>query len=224
MDGSLDKLSTTLKFFPSLDANGIEDDLFKRKLAYPYEKGKTIESFHTPLRIGREEYFSALKQSYPDFEEIIRTQTNIENNKKTNLKESTKLYLKIDVLLLTDIFQNYKDTCEKAYGNNPLYSYSTPSFTWKAGLKMTGIKIDYVTDDKLRLSLETNMRGGPSSCMGNRYVKRGERKIVYEDMNNLYSWSMSQYLPTGGFHKIKVIRNSLKTISRTPDKDEHDFL
>ena len=86
------------------------------------------------------------------------------------------LYLKIDVLLLTDIFQSYIDTCEKVYGNNPLYSYSTPSFTWKAGLKTTGIKLDYVTDDKLRLSLENNMRGGPSSCMGNRYVKRGEKK------------------------------------------------
>ena len=44
LDASLDKLSTTLKSFPSLDANGMEDDLFKRKLAYPYEKGNTIES------------------------------------------------------------------------------------------------------------------------------------------------------------------------------------
>ena len=33
-------------FFPSLDANGMEEDLFKRKFAYPYEKGKTIESFY----------------------------------------------------------------------------------------------------------------------------------------------------------------------------------
>ena len=224
MDGSLDKLSTTLKLFPSLDANGIEDDLLKRKLAYPCEKGKTIEPFHTPLKIGREVYFSALKQSYPDFEEIIGTQTIILNNKKTNLKESTMLYLEIDVLLLTDIFQNYIDTCEKAYGHNPFYPYSTPSFTWKAGLNMTGLKLDDVTDDKLRLSLENNMRGGPISCMGNRYVKRGERKLVYEDMNNLYSWSMSQYLPTGGFHKIKLTTSSLKTISGTPDKDEHGFL
>ena len=58
---------------------------------------------------------------------------------------------------------------------------------------MTGVKLDYETDDKLRLLLENNMRGGPSFCMGNRYVKRGERKIVYEDMNNLYGWSMSQH-------------------------------
>ena len=91
LDASLDKISTTLKSFPSLDANGMEDDLFKRKLAYPYEKCKTIESFYKPLKLGRENYFSTLKQSYPDFEEIIRTQAIIIKNKITNLKEITML-------------------------------------------------------------------------------------------------------------------------------------
>ena len=74
LDASLDKLSMTLSSFPSLDKNGMEDDLFKRKLAYPYEKGNNIESYYKPLKLGREDYFSTLKQSYPDFEEIIRTQ------------------------------------------------------------------------------------------------------------------------------------------------------
>ena len=49
LDASRDKLSTTLEAFPSLDANGMEDDLFKQKIAYPYEKGKTIESFYKPM-------------------------------------------------------------------------------------------------------------------------------------------------------------------------------
>ena len=128
------------------------------------------------------------------------------------------------MLSLTDIFQNYIDTCKKAYGINPLYTYSTPSFTWKAGLEMTGVKLDYITDDKLRLLLENNMRGGPSYCMGSRHVKRGDRRLVYEDMNNLYGWSMSQYLPTGDFPEIKVTRSSVKTILRTQDIDEHGFL
>ena len=213
-----------MKSFPSLDANGMEDVLFKPKLAYPYEKGNNIESYYKPLKLGREDYFSTLKQSYPDFEEIIRTQAIIVKNKINNLKELTKLYLKNDVLLLTDNFQNFIDTCKKAYGNNPLYSYSTSSFTWKAGLKMTGVTLDYITDDKLRILLENNMRGGPSACMGNRYVKRGERKILYEDMTNLYGWSMSQYLPTGDFREIKVTRSRLKSILRTPENDEHGFL
>ena len=77
MDASLDKLSATFNSFPSLDKNGMEDDLFKRKLAYPYEKGKTIESYYKPLNLGGEDYVSTLKQSYPDFEEIIKTQAII---------------------------------------------------------------------------------------------------------------------------------------------------
>ena len=89
---------------------------------------------------------------------------------------------------------------------------------------MTGVKLDYVTDDKLRLLLENNMRGGASACMGNRYLRRGERKKLYGDLNNLYVWSMSQYLPTGDFREIKVTRSNLKTILRTPDNDEHGFL
>ena len=80
------------------------------------------------------------------------------------------------MLLITNIFQNYIDTFKKACGINPLYSYSTPSFTWKAGFKMTGTKLIYTPDDKFRFLLENNMRGGPSSCMGNRYVKRRAEK------------------------------------------------
>ena len=68
------------------------------------------------------------------------------------------------------------------------------------------------------------MRGGPSSCMGNRFVKRGERKILNEDLNNLYGWSMSQSLPIGDYREIKVRGSSLKSILRTPDNDEHGFL
>ena len=125
---------------------------------------------------------------------------------------------------LTDIFQKYIDASKKAISINPIYSYSTPSFTGKAGLKMTGVKLGYITYDKLRFLLENNMKGGPSSCMGNRYVKRGERKILYEDMNSLYGWSMSQFLPTGDCQDFKVTRSNLKTILRTPDNDEHGFL
>ena len=127
------------------------------------------------------------------------------------------------MILLTDIFQKYIDTCEKAYGINPLYSYSLLSFTWRAGLKTTGVKIEYITDDKLRILLENNMRGGPTSCMGERCVKRG-KEIVYEDMNIVYGWSLSQFLPTGEFREVKVTRSSVKTILRTPDNDELGFL
>ena len=68
------------------------------------------------------------------------------------------------------------------------------------------------------------MLGGPSACMGNCYVKRGEKEVVYEKMTNLYGWSMSQSLPIGDFREIKVLRSGVRTTLGTPDKDEHGFL
>ena len=56
LDNCLKKLLTTLTSFPSLDAKRNEDNLFKRKLAYPNEKGQTLKSFHVEKRkIGWEE-------------------------------------------------------------------------------------------------------------------------------------------------------------------------
>ena len=121
LDAGLDKLSTTLKSFPSLDASGMEDERCKKKLAYPYEKGKSIESIYKQ-KLGREEYFSTLKQSHQDFGEIIRTQATVVKNKITKSKELTMLYLKNDVLIITDIFQNYIHICKSAYDIIPLYS------------------------------------------------------------------------------------------------------
>ena len=36
-EDSLGKLSTTITFCPSLDANGLEDEQFKNKLAHPHK-------------------------------------------------------------------------------------------------------------------------------------------------------------------------------------------
>ena len=43
-------------------------------------------------------------------------------------------------------------------------------------------------------------------------MKQGDRKIVYEDMNKLYSWTISQNLPTGDNYEFEVSkRNEKKT-------------
>ena len=83
--------------------------------------------------------------------------------------------------MLTDTFKTYRDTSISANGIKILYSYSIPSSTWEAGLKLTVIEIVYVADDKLILIIVNIIRGGLSSVMGYSLVKR-ERKIAYEDI------------------------------------------
>ena len=70
----------------------------------------------------------------------------------------------------------YGNTYISAFRICPFYSYSTPIFTWKAGPKKIGVELDNLTDDKPKFLLESNMRSGPASVLGYRYVKRSDTK------------------------------------------------
>ena len=73
---------------------------------------------------------------------------------------------------------------------------SLPGYTWQCGLKYTGINLQALRDKDMILLLENNIRGGISSVMGDGYVKSKEnKKILYDDANNLYGWAMSEPLP-----------------------------
>ena len=95
----------------------------------------------------------------------------------------------MDVLQLADLFENFVEKSTLMFGINPLYSYSAPGYTWKAGLKLIYIKLDFIHSKELLLLLENNIRGGILSVMGDRHVQSDESKqILYIDANNLYGW------------------------------------
>ena len=118
----------------------------------------------------------------------------------------------MDAQQLDDVFENFVQTSTEEYGINPLCSYSAPGYTWKAGLKLTNIKLDFIKDTAklasgkhLLLLLGNNIRGGISSVMCNRHVVSDVNKqIVFIDANNIHGWAMSQYLPTGEFEKLPL--------------------
>ena len=59
-----------------------------------------------------------------------------------NLGEHHDLYLKGDVLLLCDVFENFFNVCLKDYGLDPCHYFSSPGLSWDAMLKITGIKLE----------------------------------------------------------------------------------
>ena len=120
------------------------------------------------------------------------------------------LYLVSDVLLLTDVFENFRKTCMQYYKLDPCHYFTSSSLCWDAMLKMTNIKVQLMTDIDMFQFIEKGMRGGVSyiaNRYGNansKYMKKYNEKapskyIMYLDANNLYGWAMSQYLPTGNF-------------------------
>ena len=125
------------------------------------------------------------------------------------------VYLKADVLLLADVFENFRKTCLQYYKLDPCHYFTSPGLSWDAMLKMTNIRLNLISDVDMYQFVEKGMRGGVS-YIANRYGKANnkymteydemapEKHIMYLDANNLYGWAMSQYLPTGGFEWLDV--------------------
>ena len=87
------------------------------------------------------DFFSKIKSDYPDDEEIEGTKEIIKRFSFKNGEELTEIFLKSDVLLLTCVFEKFKEVSVNEYDINPLYSVSLPGYTWQCGLKYTGINL-----------------------------------------------------------------------------------
>ena len=118
------------------------------------------------------------------------------------------LYLGSNVLLLTDVFENFRKICMQYYKLDPCHYFTSLGLSWDATLKMTNIKLELMIDIDMFQFIEKGMRGGVSHIANrygnsnNKYMKEYNDKapskyIIYLDANNLYGWAMSQYLPTG---------------------------
>ena len=70
---NLDKLVKSINSFPIMDENGLDDEIFKKKLAYLYEVF-ILSNFQEPLNLTKEGFWSTLKQTTLPDEEINRTQ------------------------------------------------------------------------------------------------------------------------------------------------------
>ena len=197
-----------------------------KKLAYPYDNFNSIDDYKKPVNnLKREDFFSKLKNDYPDDDEIERTKEIIKLFNIRDGEELTELYCKSDVVLLADVFEKFVKVSTKEYKINPLYCVSLPRYTYQCALKYTNIKLQTLQDKDLILLIENNIRGGISSVMGDRYVKSDENKnILYMDANNLYGHSMSQMLTYGEIEiwhgHPDLYMNWLEEILNTPDDNE----
>ena len=116
---SSDKLSKNLeknqlkelaKYFPREHL-----DLITKKLAYPYKYMDSPEKFYETQLPFIEKFYSSLnnenviEEGYYDAQEIWN------KFKIQNLQEFTDLYNKIDIILLSDIMENFRNISLKTY-------------------------------------------------------------------------------------------------------------
>ena len=143
---------------------------------------------------------------------IMNTRRGSGNNSGWKPWEITTLfYLKSDVLLLADVFEEFRNVCLRNCNLDPAWYYTTPGLAWDAALKVSQVGLELLTDVDLLFMIEKGSRGGISmilkrygkannKCMGEGYSRSKPRKLIqYLDASNLYGWAIFEPLPVGGF-------------------------
>ena len=213
MSSSLEKLVSNLPKeslkYTSQKFKGKKLDLMSQKGVYPYDFMDSFDKFNEKLP-PKENFYSILNDEDISDEDYKHAQNVWNTFSLKNMGEYHNLYLKSDILLLADVFENFRKTCLQYYKLDPCHYFTSPGLSWDAMLKMTDIKLELMTDIDMFQFIEKGMRGGISYIANrygkanNKYMKTYDEKapskyIMYLDANNLYGWAMSQYLPTGGF-------------------------
>ena len=200
----------------SLYYSGDKFNLLARKGVYPYEYMDSLEKLEETKLPPKEAFYSRLNDGGISDEDYAHAQKVWNVFRMKYFKDYHELYNKVDVLLLADVFENFRNICLENYELDPAHYYTAPGLAWDAALKVTDVNLELLSDIDMLLMVEKGIRGGVS-MVSNRYGKANNKYmgdkfnsnepskyIQYLDANNLYGWAMSKPLPTHGFKWMKT--------------------
>ena len=214
MATSLDSLVNNLpkESFKNLTEfyEGEQLDLIKRKGVFPYDWFDSFDRLSADNLPPKESFHSILNDSGISEEDYQHAQNVWETFNMKTMRDYHDLYLKSDVLLLSDVFENFRDVCLDNYRLDPMFYYTAPGLAWDACLKIAKVRLELLTDYDMLMMIEKGIRGGVSMIStrygkaNNPYMKdydpdQPTKFISYLDANNLYGWAMSKPLPINCF-------------------------
>ena len=223
------------------------DDDFKfmiSKGVYPYDWVNDYNKLSQTSLPKLGEFYSKLANNHISQEDYTRAQIVWKHFNCKTFKDYHNLYLQADVLLLSDVFENFRKVCQKIYGLDAAYYYTAPGLSWSAFMKFTTEEykaqgkglffIELITDMDMYQMFEKAIRGGLSQ-ISKRYAKannkymssydkaKDDSYILYLDANNLYGASMSGYLPKSDF-KWNEATWSSQIVQELDDEGDKGYL
>ena len=184
--------------------------LMVQKGVYPYDYMCSNDKFNDAKLPSKNDFYNLLNKKHisdSDYERATKV-WNIYEMK--TMRDYHDLYLRSDVLLLADVFDNFRELSLNIYELDPANYYTAPGLAWDAALLMSGVQLDLFTEQDMHLFIENGLRGGMSTAV-HRYsnvsddanksdaLNELKKSIMYLDANNLYGWAMCQNMPVRNY-------------------------
>jgi hypothetical protein len=212
-----------------------QNELLFSKGIFPYEYFDTLDKFSETSLPPKHSFYSNLSMEGITDEDYNRAQKIWRTFGCKTFKDYHDHYLKTDVLLLADVFENFREMGMKYYGLDPSHYLTLPSYSFDACLKFTGVELELLTDPEMHLFVESSIRGGISvisnrhARANNPYLKDYDSSnphsyIFYVDANNLYGWAMSEKLPVRNFKFLSEHEVGATDFCKVPDDSRTGYI
>ena len=146
-----------------------KSNLVTQKGVYPYEYLDSFDKYDDTRLPPQGAFYSFLKEEHISDADYTHAKNVWKAFNMETMGDYHDLYLKTDVLLLADIFENFRAMCLKHYSLDPTHYFSAPGLAWDAALKQKKVTIELLTDPNMHLIIEKGIRGGISVITTNRY-------------------------------------------------------
>ena len=140
----------------------MEEDLalMTRKGVYPYEYMDSFERFEEPHLPPKDAFYTSFTEEGISEIDYTHVQRVFNHFDMIDLRDYHNFSLLTNVLLLADVFENFRDVCLQHYGLDLAHNYTSPGLPWQPAFKMIDVELDLLTDIDQHLFIEEGISGG----------------------------------------------------------------
>ena len=169
---------------------------------YNYVNSETLQNENLP---DKKHFYNMLKLKDITDKEYKIVKKFYENMEFKNIREYLECYLKSDITLLADVFNNFRKIIFDNLGSDCVKYISAPSLSKDAGLKYSNSKIENIKDVSIFQFVRKSIMGGLSDSIS-PYLKidNENESIVYNDISSQYPHELRKKLPCSNYQFVEA--------------------
>ena len=157
--------------------NDEEMKLIARKGFYPYEFVDDHSKLYYPRLPPKESFYSKVRLDDISDADYAHAKNVYNTFKCKDFGDYHWLHLKTDVLLLADIFEEFRRMSLQHYKLDPASYLTAASLAWDAALLQTNIELELITNQDILTMIEKAKHGGLTFVGAKRYAKANNKHM-----------------------------------------------